>query len=88
MKRIAASEVRRNWFRILDDVISGEVIVIERKGRSVILRCEDLEAEAETASAPDYQNLLQASDVDRADSWGWVWGGPDRNLESVTVDDS
>ncbi len=49
MKRIAASEVRRNWFRILDDVISGEVIVVERKGRSVILRCEDLEAEAETA---------------------------------------
>ena len=88
MKRIAASDARRNWFRILDDVISGEVVVVERKGRSVILRCEDLEAEAETANGPDYRPLLQAPDLDQADRWGWEWGGPDRDLTSVTVNDS
>jgi len=88
MKRIAASEARRNWFRILDDVIAGEVIVVERKGHRVILRCEEIEAEAETASGPDYRSLLRAPDLDQADGWGWEWGGPDRDLASVTVDDS
>jgi hypothetical protein len=32
MKRVTASEARRNWFRLLDEVAAGAVVVIERGG--------------------------------------------------------
>ena len=31
MKRLTASEVRKNWFRVLDEVAAGEGVVLERK---------------------------------------------------------
>ena len=88
MKRITASEARRDWFRVLDEVVSGEVIVVERKGRRVVLRCEDLELATEADGGSDYSALLRAPDLDRADRWRWAWGGPDRDVTSVTVHDS
>jgi hypothetical protein len=87
MKRITASDARKNWFRVLDEVVAGEVFVVERKGRRVILRCEEPELATEGDTFPDYSSLLRAPDVDCADHWGWAWGGPDRELTSVTVDD-
>jgi hypothetical protein len=63
------------------------VIVVERKGRKVVLRCEDLEPEIEASTGPDYLSLLRVPDLDQADRWGWAWGGPDHDLTSVTVDD-
>ena len=41
MKRLTASEVRKNWFRVLDEVAAGEVVVLERKGQWLVLRRED-----------------------------------------------
>lgn len=75
MKRLTASEVRRDWFRVLDEVAAGEVVVVERKGRRVVLRrADDAALEAQEAS-PDYSELLDARDVDNADRWGWDWDG-------------
>ena len=73
MKRITASEVRRNWFRVLDEVLAGEVIVVERKGRRVVLRAEEEEPGALRGEPMDYSDVLAAPEVDRADSWGWEW---------------
>jgi len=70
MKRVTASDARRNWFRILDRVAAGEVVVIERHGRRIILRRE----EGEAAAVPDYEALIRPlADVDRADEWSWTW---------------
>ena len=72
MKRITASEARRNWFRILDEVAAGATVIIERHGRRIVLRREDEEARA-GADRPDYSALLSLPDAERADSWGWEW---------------
>jgi antitoxin (DNA-binding transcriptional repressor) of toxin-antitoxin stability system len=70
MKRITASEARRNWFEVLDRVAAGEVLMIERHGRWIVLRRE----EAPAGSVQDYSALIRAvDDVSRADEWTWDW---------------
>ena len=32
MKRVTASEARRNWFRLLDEIAGGEQVVITSEG--------------------------------------------------------
>jgi antitoxin (DNA-binding transcriptional repressor) of toxin-antitoxin stability system len=72
MKRITASEARRNWFQVLDRVAAGEVIVIERKGRRIVLQREDEGASA--GPLPDYAALIRpVADVNRAADWSWEW---------------
>jgi antitoxin (DNA-binding transcriptional repressor) of toxin-antitoxin stability system len=73
MKRITASEARRNWFRLLDEVAQGEKIVIERRGRHIVVLCEDLEEVNPKKGTPDYGALLQVPDADQADQWSWNW---------------
>ena len=72
MKRVTASEARRNWFRILDEVAAGEVVVIERNGRTIQLSREaatDLAREV-----PDYTGLVRApKGAKHAERWGWEW---------------
>ena len=72
MKRVTATEARQNWFGLLDAVAGGEVVVIERHGRRIVLRREDLAKHA-TADVPDYSRILRVRDPDRADQWGWEW---------------
>jgi antitoxin (DNA-binding transcriptional repressor) of toxin-antitoxin stability system len=79
MKRLTASDARRNWFRLLDEVAAGETVVIERNGRRVILRRETVEAKSSNA-APDYSRLLRSPGADRADQWSWEWKGPGGHL--------
>lgn len=79
MKRVTASEARRNWFRILDEVAAGATVVIERHGRRIILRREE-DAGRVSESRPDYGALLRATDAERADSWGWEWS-PEGEME-------
>jgi antitoxin (DNA-binding transcriptional repressor) of toxin-antitoxin stability system len=79
MKRVTASEARKNWFRLLDDVAQGEVVCIERQGRRIILRREP-EA-PEQSSLPDYSSHIRVPDVDRAHEWGWSWSEEDGVLE-------
>ncbi|MBT9585781.1 type II toxin-antitoxin system Phd/YefM family antitoxin [bacterium] len=69
MKQYSATRARANWFSLLDEVIAGEVVVIERHGRRVVLCREELTP----TSLPDYSAVLQTDDVDRADNWTWNW---------------
>lgn len=69
MRRYSATEARSRWFAILDEVVGGEEVVIERKGRRVVLRCEELVESA----IPDYSKVIKCPDPDQADLWTWDW---------------
>ena len=79
MKRVTASEARKNWFRLLDEVAQGAVVCIERGGRRIVLRRES--DASHTAILPDYAALLRVTRVDEADRWGWSWSEEDGTLE-------
>jgi hypothetical protein len=72
VKRVTASEARRNWFRILDEVAAGATVVVERHGRRIVLRREEAGDEA-AAGRPDYESLLRVPGAEGADTWGWDW---------------
>jgi antitoxin (DNA-binding transcriptional repressor) of toxin-antitoxin stability system len=80
MKRITASDARKNWFQLLDEVTAGEVVVIERNGRRLVLARESAEDVGAPAEAPDYSRLLRISDPEAADRWTWEWRGPGEGL--------
>lgn len=84
MKQVTASEARRNWFRLLDEIAQGEVVVLERKGRRIVLRSEEDEATA--AEPSDYRQLLQLPDAEGADRWSWEWAGPGQDLVPTVHD--
>ena len=47
MKRVTASDARKNWFRLLDEVAAGTVVRIERRGTTILLqRAAELRADA------------------------------------------
>lgn len=69
MKQYSATEARAKWFSILDSVADGEEVVIERKGRRVVLRREEIL----TPDIPDYSLVLEAPTGDDADGWTWDW---------------
>ncbi|MFH1763089.1 MAG: hypothetical protein ABIF09_02750 [Gemmatimonadota bacterium] len=79
MKCVTASEARKNWFRLLDEVAQGAVVCIERGGRRIVLRREPDASDASTL--PDYAALLRVPGVDEADQWGWSWSEKDGDLE-------
>ena len=79
MKRVTASEARRRWFSLLDEVIDGEVIAILRKGKRIILRRDD--SAERRQKPPDYRSVLRVREPDRADSWHWDWNASGRQLE-------
>lgn len=85
MKSVTASEARKNWFRILDEVVAGETIAVNRKGRRVLITLEDPAAMPEGGGIPDYSDVMAVSEVDRADEWGWDWD-PDTGLTSIDRD--
>jgi hypothetical protein len=78
MKRVTASEARKNWFRLLDEVAQGAVVCIERGGRRIVLRREP--DSPESPELPDYRSVLSVPGLEGADGWGWVWS-PDDGLE-------
>ena len=71
MKRVTASDARKNWFRLLDEVAAGATVVIERAGRRILLKRE-VDVELET---PDYSRVIRVPDAGGGDRWGWVWEG-------------
>jgi len=79
MKRVTASEARKNWFRLLDEVAQGAEVCIERGGRRIVLRREPDTGEA--GILPDYPALLRVPQVEEADQWGWSWSEDDGTLE-------
>ena len=78
MKRVTATEARKNWFRLLDEVAEGEVVLIERGGAR--LRLSLAESAEPSARIPDYRGLIQVLDADSADQWGWEWDGSSEGL--------
>lgn len=70
MKRVTASQARREWFRLLDEVLSGEVVVLERKGQRIVLRRESARA---GGRPPDYSQLIRVIGDDDVDRWKWTW---------------
>ncbi len=84
MKHVTASEARKNWFRLLDEVAQGQVVALERNGKRIVLRSE--EDEAAPSEVPDYRALLRVPDADAADRWSWEWPGPEQELSLRTGD--
>lgn len=82
MKRVTASDARRRWFELLDEVADGEVLVVERKGRRLVMRREEA-LRRRPRPVVDYRDVLRVPDVDGADRWGWLWTGPGRPLRFV-----
>ena len=79
MKRVTASEARRHWFRLLDEVVQGAEVCIERGGRRIILR---LEPEVdEGATLPDYAAFVRVPRLEDAHRWGWQWSEEEGTLE-------
>lgn len=72
MKRVTASEARRDWFRLLDEVVAGEQVIVERKGCRIVLRRESRD---ESGAAADYSDVFAVRDPESADTWGWDWDG-------------
>ena len=82
MKRVTATEARKNWFRLLDEVAAGEAVVVERKGHLLVLRRENARPETQPA-VPDYRKLLRVPAAEEADHWSWEWPGQERELRPV-----
>ena len=80
MKRITASEARKQWFRLLDEVVAGEVVVLERKGRRVVLRRDEAKGRLREQPEVDYRTLLRVPEADRADQWTWEWHGGETDV--------
>jgi antitoxin (DNA-binding transcriptional repressor) of toxin-antitoxin stability system len=81
MKRVTASEARRNWFRLLDEVAAGTSVVIERAGRRILIQREPEAG----LGAPDYSELIRVRDASDADRWGWNWEGEEGELNPEDV---
>lgn len=79
MKRMTATEARKNWFRLLDEVVEGEVILIEREGARVMLKL--VEPGETRARVPDYRGLISVPNAEEADQWGWEWDGSPEGLQ-------
>ena len=85
MKRVTASQARKNWFRILDEVVAGETIAIDRGGRRVLLQLDDTDVDTAQDISNDYSDVLTVTDVDQADTWSWEW---DAEAGAVAVTDN
>lgn len=82
MKKVTASEARRRWFRLLDEAIQGEVVVVERGEHRFVLRCEDSGKARKARRRAEYQSLLRVPRANEADRWSWEWPGPEGGLRA------
>ncbi len=72
MKRVTATEARRNWFRLLDEIVAGETVVVERDGARIVLSRENV-AQGAAESIPTYDDVIMVPHAEQADRWGWEW---------------
>lgn len=82
MKNVNASEARKHWFRLLDEALAGEVIIVQRKGRRLVLRRDESRKSSNGRAGPRYKKLLRVPNLDQADRWTWEWDGPEKGLVS------
>ncbi len=79
MKRVTASDARQHWFRLLDEVVGGEVVSIERGGRTIVIRRAP--PAKDSGGIPDYGAIIRVKRPEEADRWSWRWPGPEGELE-------
>ena len=79
VKSLSATEARKHWFRLLDEIVAGEVVLIERGGSLVELRRSEVRRASE--AVPDYSDIVRVPDLDEADRWHWEWQAPGQALE-------
>jgi hypothetical protein len=70
-KHVNASEARKDWFRLLHEALRGEVIVVQRKKRGLVLRREESSDKKYGLDARRYKKLLRVPIADQADHWSW-----------------
>jgi hypothetical protein len=76
---MTATDARKNWFRLLDEVVEGEVVLIEREGARLLLKlAEPIDS---LAKPPDYRDLIEGTEIEKADQWGWEWDGSSEGLQ-------
>ena len=80
MRNVNASDARKHWFRLLDEALNGEVIIVQRRGRRLILRREEADKNRKGCESPQYKNLLRVPNADHADRWSWEWRGSRKSL--------
>jgi hypothetical protein len=85
MRRVTASDARKNWFRILDEVAAGDVVVVERGDRRILIQREETAATNEPV--PDYSGLIRAPEAELAEHWGWEWAQSGGDLQPIEVDE-
>ena len=73
MKRVTVSQARKNWFRLLDEVIDGETVIMERHGARILLQLDRQMPDERDKPAPDYSPCLRIHNVEQADQWRWDW---------------
>jgi len=73
---------RKHWFCLLDEALRGEVIVIQWKGRRLMLLREEVNDTRDTPGSRHYKSLLRVPRADKADRWSWEWRGSERGLVS------
>jgi prevent-host-death family protein len=75
MKTVTITELRRNIFRLIDEALeTGEPIVLNRRGKRVVLSPETLSAPVETDAA-------------RAARWRRFWATPSEIREDLTLEE-
>ncbi|MGI8782235.1 MAG: type II toxin-antitoxin system Phd/YefM family antitoxin [Acidobacteriota bacterium] len=84
MKKVTASEARKNWFRLLDEAAAGEVMVIERNGKRLLLKQEEPASNSVQRRAPQYGTLLKVREPEKADQWRWQWSESGQRLRLLT----
>jgi antitoxin (DNA-binding transcriptional repressor) of toxin-antitoxin stability system len=82
MRNVNASDARKHWFRLLDEALNGEVIIVQRKGRRLVLRREESAKNRKGSEASRYKNLLRVPNADHADRWTWEWRGSRKGLHA------
>jgi hypothetical protein len=77
MKTVTITELRRNIFRLIDETLeTGEPIVLNRKGKRLVLSCV-------RTSAPDPAE----TDVEREARWREFWATPSEIKENLTLEE-
>jgi hypothetical protein len=70
MRRVTATQARKDWFRLLDEVAAGEEFVIRRNEVDIILSRRDTR---KRKRVPDYSKWFTGLDVSNAHRWTWDW---------------
>jgi len=71
MKRLTATEARKNFFHLLDEAARGDPVFIERKGILIRMTREKKRLRKNLPEI-DYSPYFKGS-LDDADRWSWDW---------------